>query len=490
MNFGILDLTVLFVYLFFVLIVGIRAGKSKDSKDFFLGGNRLPWQFIMLSIVATETSSLTFLNIPGISYKTNLAFLQVAFGFIIGRIFVSIVLLPLYSKQGFFSVYQWIGAHFGKKAQRYASSAFLITRILGDGVRLYATSIPVALLLGSFLNNWSEVSVQIASLFLISFFTIIYTVYGGFKSVVLTDAIQFVIYLSGGIFSLFFIYYHLPGEWSMDRIFSTASESGKLDIWQGFHGNFFTASYFFINGILGGIFITIGSHGVDQMFVQRLLACKNEKESKYALIGSGIVVFFQFLLFLLIGLLLFMHYGNSNLKTDQVFSKYITENIPSPIQGLLVAAILASAMSTLSSSINSLSLSYLVDWKNIEREDSLHQLQSSKMVSIFWGIVLFLSSILPMFLSDRYSEGLVELGLKIASFTLGPIIGVFLLGRFMKLEMQISGSVFGFALVSSVITTLTITYYLNPALAYIIPTGVLALYLYLFLGSLGSHKRL
>ncbi len=226
------------------------------------------------------------------------------------------------------------------------------------------------------------------------------------------------------------------------------------------------------------------------MFVQRLLACKNEKESKLALIGSGIVVFFQFFLFLLIGLLLFLHYGNSNLKTDQVFSKYITENIPSPIQGLLVAAILASAMSTLSSSINSLSLSYLVDWKNIEKEDSLHQLQSSKMVSIFWGVVLFLSSILPMFLSDRYSEGLVELGLKIASFTLGPLIGVFLLGRFIKLEMQISGAVFGFALVSSVITTLTITYFLNPALAYIIPTGILALYLYLFLGSLGSHKRI
>lgn len=482
MQFSNLDFFVLIIYLFVVLYAGLHASKNDTSKSFFLADKELPWYFIMLSIVATETSSLTFLNIPGLSFKGDFSFLQVAFGYIIGRTIVANFILPLYYKSGYSSVYEWIGEKFGSSTQKSVSSIFLITRVLGDGIRLYATSIPIAIIFHGYLHDsFSEETTGILTLFTITMITTLYTVFGGFKSVVITDSLQFFIYVGGGVFSFLYLWNDLNASLSFSQILNTSLEMGKLNITQSLEGvtasNFYQKPYFLINGLIGGILLSIGTHGVDQMFAQRLIACKTERESKLALIGSGILVFFQFVLFLGIGLLLYFKYTNLEIHPDKIFSKYIIENIPTPILGLIVAAILASAMSTLSSSINSMSLSIIFDWMKKNKNEHNRVVQS-KWISVIWGFILFISSLLPYYFSGKISEGLVEVGLKIASFTFGPLIALFLLVRIKeKFSLRLSASLLISALFLSLLVTMVVSVFLKPAMAFLIPTGVITFYI-------------
>jgi solute:Na+ symporter, SSS family len=470
MKFQLIDLIAILLYLSFITLLGIYVGRSKSSNEYFLGGRNLSWIAIMISIIATETSSLTFLNVPGISYKGDFSFLQIAFGFIIGRIIVSYTLLPMYYINGYKSIYQWIGEAFGVSSQRSTSSVFLITRVLADGVRLYATSIPITLILNPFFNGqMSDATINILTLFVISFITLFYTVYGGFKSVVYTDIIQFFIYISGGMFVLIFIFLQMDNQLTMSEMFQRSFSEGKLKIFHGTETESIFTPYYLFNGIIAGIMISIGSHGVDQMFAQRLLACKNINESKYALIGSGIIVFFQFALFLIIGVLLYFHYQTNSIDQNFVFSRYIIDNIPSPILGLIIAAILASAMSTLSSSINSMSLSFIVDILKIDNEEESKK--KLKIISLFWGIILFLSSLLPFFISESYKEGLVDLGLKITSFTFGPMIGLFFISKFKNKDL-INIKVINLSILITILSNIFITYYFKLALFLIIPLGI------------------
>jgi Na+/proline symporter len=485
LQFSYLDTIILFLYLGLVTWIGLYFSKNETGKDFFLADKKLPWYFLMLSIIATETSSLTFLHIPGISYKGDFSFLQLAFGFILGRTFVAYILLPAYYQKGYISIYQWIGENYGTHAAKNASIIFLFTRVLGDGVRLYATSIPIAFLLKGFLgNHFSDIEVSVFSLAIISFFTTLYTVYGGFQSVVATDVIQFIVYIAGGLFALFFLYHLLPESMTLQTLFDSSIKNNKLIVYKGFQGNFFHSPYFFINGIIAGFLLTIGSHGVDQMFVQRVLACSSEKEGRYALIGSGILVFFQFTIFLLIGLLLYFYYNlDHNIPQTEVFSKFIVEKIPSPLGGLMVAAVLASAMSTLSSSINSMSLTLIADWKT-EKHSQVEKdiLTRSRIYSLFWGFILFLSSLIPLFFSSRISDGLVELGLKIASFTYGPLIGLFLLLRLQKnLAKRIKPVPLNISLALSIFIIIAISNYYELSVGNILIIGIGVFYLLLFL---------
>ncbi|EKR63823.1 transporter, SSS family [Leptospira weilii str. 2006001853] len=425
MHFSVLDLIVLLLYIALVLFSGWLTSrkKDKDSSSYFLAGKEISWIALSFSIVATETSTLTFLNIPGLSYSGNLAFLGLGLGFVLGRIIVAELFIPMYYKSGFISVYEWVGIRYGKISQKTVTFLFKLTRILGDGVRMYASAIPVAILLKMFLKQYSAMEIvtrnaEILSLLLISGITVLYTVQGGFRSVVWVDSIQFLIYVAGGIFTFFYLGNLLVEKgFNVSDLIQNAFQANKFKI---FEWNDFSSAYFAPIAILGGILLTLGTHGVDQMFVQRVLACRSESDAKKAMIFSGVFVFFQFVLFLSIGILLYFYYEGFVIPQDKVFSKFIMEEVPSPITGFLLAAILASAMSTLSSSINSLSLTTKVDL-GIDRF-------GSGTLSLFWGTILLLSSLLPLFLTTG-KTGLVELGLSIASYTVGPIIAIFLSGK-------------------------------------------------------------
>ncbi|TGL59583.1 sodium:solute symporter family transporter [Leptospira sarikeiensis] len=438
MHFAWSDALVIFFYFGIVLYSGYKADhKSSESKEFFLANRSLSWIPLSLSIVATETSALTFLSVPGIAYSGNFTFLQVVFGYILGRTVVALVLIPLTYHHNFLSVYEWVGTRFGRRSQKTMSGLFSVTRILGDGVRLYASTLPVAMLLEIGLQKIlpyspSQYSIGVSTLLIVSIITVLYTMQGGFRSVVWVDTLQYFIYIFGGGFALFLLF-----QTSSDpgAILSSAWSQSKLKFLEWENSS---ATYFLPWAVLGGALLSLGTHGADQMFIQRSLAARNIKDAQKAMIGSGIAVFLQMILFLAIGTFLFYRFNGQTIAQDKVFSKFLIEEVPAPFLGLLLSAVLASTMSTLSSSINSLSLTAKADFG--------WSLGGQKSSSFFFGILLFLSSFFFFSLPENYTKGLLELGLKISSFTVGSMVAVFLTEVIPFLRKKITVSDLGLSL--------------------------------------------
>lgn len=433
MGFTPLDYGILFLYLIGVTILGSWFGKyQKDTRDYFLGDRNLPWGAVCFSIVATETSTLTFISIPGIAYLTNLNFLQLTFGYLIGRIIISFVFLPAYYKGELSTAYEFLGNRFGLRMRNFSSVIFQITRLLADGVRLFATAIPLSVITG-----WSyPVSIAV-----IGILTIIYTYIGGIRAVVWIDVIQMVIYLGGAVIAGIFLISHLPGGWH--DVIAAARIEDKFQLFNfGFGSSlkeFFTGGYNFITSILGGMFLSMASHGTDQLIVQRLLTCNNLKSSQKALITSGVLVIFQFALFLGIGLMLYAFYKGQSIgpgsefatSSDEIFPKFIVEKLPAGLSGIIIAGVFAAAMSTLSGSLNSLASSSMLDiYKSRFGKNNTPQkdLLISRIITVVWGIIFIGGA---MLFKDK-NNPVVELGLAIASFTYGGLLGTFLMGVFFK----------------------------------------------------------
>ena len=404
-----IDLLIVCSFLGGFAFYGIWQSKfNKSSDDYFLGGRNLPWPVAMFSIVATETSVLTFISVPGLAYRGDWTFLQLSIGYIIGRIMVSIFLLPQYFKYGVSSIYEILGNKFGIEIQKTASGVFLITRVLADGVRFLATAVIVQLVTG-----WSLPF----SVIIIGLVTLIYTLSGGIRTIVWIDSLQFILYLTGGILSIFFILNYL--DQSFLSSIKYLYESSKLSIFD-FYGNPLINPYFFISAILGGILLSFSSHGVDYMMVQRVLGTKDLSSAKKAMVGSGFFVAIQFIIFLFAGSLIFILFNGSELEQDREFTTFIINYLPVGVKGLLLAGVLSAAMSTLSSSINSLSSSVINDWMGGNKT-----IKESQFISLLWGMVLILIALL----FDESDSAIVIVGLQIASFTYGGLLGLFLLSR-------------------------------------------------------------
>jgi solute:Na+ symporter, SSS family len=421
MTFSPLDFAILFVYLAGVTMLGAWLGKKQTSTtDYFLGGRDLPWQAICLSVVATETSTLTFISIPGLAYLTNLNFLQIAVGYLLGRIAIAFILLPRYYRGEMQTAYHLLGNRFGSRMRSFSSIVFQITRLLADGVRLFATAIPLHIITGW---NYST------SIIVIALVTIVYTFIGGIRAVVWLDVLQWFVYISGAILALIVILDKLPNGWG--SVLAAAAPGNKFDLIElGLHRSFkefFTINYTLLSGLLGGAFLSMASHGTDQLIVQRLLACRDLRSSQKALIGSGFVVIVQFTLFLILGLALFAYYKGAPMRSDEVFPRFIVEGLPNGVSGIIIAGIFAAAMGNLSGSLNSLASSTMLDiykpkWgkKNSANKDLL----ISRSFVVMWGIIFIFSA--TMFTGTR--NPVVELGLAIASFTYGGLLGTFFLG--------------------------------------------------------------
>lgn len=403
------DIAIIVLFLAANIIFGLwQARSNRNTGDYFLGGQKLPWIVAMLSIVATETSVLTFVSVPGLAYRGDWTFLQLPLGYIFGRLLVSILLLPIYFKQGVTSIYEVIGTRFGTGMQKLASVIFLVTRILGDGVRFLATGVVVQVVTG-----WSlPLSVMI-----IGIVTLVYTISGGLKTVVWLDSIQFGLYLVGGFVTIIFILLHL--ESGLPEILAALSESGKLTMLDT-GGNIFFNPMSFGSAFIGGIFLSFASHGIDYMMVQRALGCGDLCSARKALIGSGLFVFFQFMIFLLAGSLIYLFMQEVPQEKDREFANFIVNYLPSGLKGILLAGILSAAMSTISSSINSLAASTVTDLLGGKAS-----LGMSKIISAGWAVVLICIAL--MF--DESDKAIIMMGLEIASFTYGGLLGLFLLSR-------------------------------------------------------------
>ncbi|NHZ86441.1 MAG: sodium:solute symporter [Planctomycetia bacterium] len=431
-----IDLLIIVIFLAGSAGFGIWQGrKNVSSTDYFVAGRSLPWIAAMFSIVATETSVLTFISIPGLAYRGDWQFLQLALGYIAGRILVSIFLLPIYFKTGVTSIYEVLGDRFGLKIQKLASGIFMITRVLADGIRFLAVAVIVQLITG-----WSLST----SILIIGLITLIYTYSGGIRSIVWIDSFQFFLYLSGGIISI--IYILVSSDVSITNIINELSIQNKFQI-LNLNWHIFTNPFAFISAFIGGTLLSFASHGADYMMVQRVLSTKDLSSARKAMVGSGLFVFIQFCVFLFAGSLIFYYFGGIELKNDREFPTFIAQYLPTGLKGLLLAGVLSSAMSTLSSSINSLASSTINDW--VKKTKSL---KLSRLVSIFWAAVLI--GIALVF--DEGNEAIVIMGLQIASFTYGGLLSLFILS---KMKRKFSPVNIAIGLIFSILTVLVLKYF-------------------------------
>jgi Na+/proline symporter len=404
-----IDLAIIILFLIGNTLFGLWHGKSnKNSRDYFHGGHNMPWIVSMLSIVASETSVLTFVSVPGLAYRGDWTFLQLAMGYIIGRILVSFVLLPMYFKHGVSSIYEVIGIRFGPGMQKLAAIVFLVTRTLGDAIRFLAAGVVVQVVTG-----WSLP----LSIMIIGMVTLVYTLSGGIKAVIWLESFQFSLYLLGGILSIVFLFHSI--DKSLPDILMLLEKSGKLNIINK-DTHIFTNPLAFFSAFIGGILLSLSSHGVDYMMVQRVLGCKDLGSAKKAMIGSGFFVFFQFSVFLLAGSLISVFMHGASMEKDREFAFFIVHYLPAGLKGLLIAGVLSAAMSTHSSAINALASSTVNDILGGKASLSL-----SKLISFIWAILLIIIAL--MF--DAGNKAIVMVGLEIASFTYGGLLGLFLLSK-------------------------------------------------------------
>src|SRR5689334_5283501 len=432
MRLQIVDGIIIVAYLIGITLFGLRFRKAQRSlRDYFLADRNIPWWAIALSIVGAETSTLTVIGTPGIAYAGNFGFLQLIFGYLLGRIVVSLVFIPQYFRGEMFTAYQLIDRRFGKKLHRITAGVFLATRAAAEGVRVWAVAIVISIALGTG---------EIASVAIVMALTLIYTFEGGMAAVIWTDVVQLAIYIGGTIIGFFTLLHLVPGGWQ--AIHATAAAAGKMQVFD-FSLTFFK-TYTFWAGVIGGMFLNSATHGTDQLMVQRLLVARNQRDSTAALLSSGIIILFQFTLFLLVGTGLWVFYRmfppTAHFATnDYVFPTFVVEHMPHGISGLLIAAILAAAMSNLSAALNSLSSTTMVDFylRHRPQTSDRARLALSRGSTVVWAVVLFALAVL-----SRGKGKVLELGLSIASVAYGGLLGVFLLGVLTRRARQ-SGAIIG-----------------------------------------------
>ena len=421
MAFSWADLVVVVAYLIAITIFGAHFGKRQRTlHDYFLGGRQLPWWAIAFSVVSAETSILTIISTPGIAYASDMGFLQLVFGYLVARVVVSFVLIPKYFAGELYTAYQLIERRFGRGLKIFTAVLFLGTRALAEGVRVFAISIVIEVIFKTGVFT---------AILIITALTLFYTFRGGFTAVIWTDVTQLSIYLTGTVLALFLAVHAIPGGWGEVARLSTAS-ADKFAVFN-FHFNWHQP-YLFWSGLVGGTFLTTASHGTDQLIVQRLLAAKNKAQSQGALLASGVVILFQFTLFLLVGVVLFAYYhhfppAQAFSRPDKIFPTFVVTQLPRGLAGLLTAAIIAAAMANLSAAFNSLASSSVVDfYKPFFRPGASdqHYLRVSRFATLAWGAAL----ILIAFVAQYTRESGLELALTIASVAYGSMLGIFLLG--------------------------------------------------------------
>ena len=467
------DLAVIAGYLIAITWFGARfRSGQKNLRDYFLGGRTAPWWAISLSIVSAETSTLTIIGTPALAFIGNLGFLQIVLGYLLARIVISVLFLPHYFRGEMFTAYELMRRRFGERVRKLTASIFLVTRALAEGVRVFAISLVISIILGQAYAalGISSANGDIASIVLITLLTLFYTFEGGMTAVIWTDVVQMTLYVLGAVLSFVIILGRIPGGWA--HVADVAGAAHKFTIFDFRFSpdmSFFSRTYTFWAGLAGGCFLTTATHGTDQLMVQRLLSARDERQSRAALLSSWVVILVQFTLFLLIGVLLFVYYGDHHLEApaahggsnDSIYPSFIWSSLPTGVAGLIIAAILAAAMANLSAALNSLASTTVVDFVRARRLDLTESasLRLARWATVGWGLVL-----LAIAIAARHSHSVLEAGLTIGSIPMGALLGVFLLGILTRRPGEVAaicGVVAGLAAVLAVhfMTPVAFTWY-------------------------------
>jgi SSS family transporter len=484
MGFSRVDYAVLLAYLVGITVFGTLFRRSQRSvRDYFLGAKRTHWLVISFSIVATETSTLTLIGVPALAYAVyprpeqggTFTYLQVVAGYIVARFLISALFIPAYFQGDLLTAYEFLNRRFGPGAKHVAASLFLAMRALAEGVRVFAASLVLAAVVGASLPGLPHL--WLWSIVLVGILTLIYTFEGGIAAVIWTDLIQLVIYVGGSVLAAWLLLHLVPGGWP--AIAATAGEAGKFQVlsfsWD------LRLPFTFWAGLVGGTCLTMASHGTDQLLVQRLLACRNERDGQKALVASGFIVLAQFVLFLLIGVMLFAYYRHAPLppltSPDEVFPAFIVHSLPHGAAGLVIAAVFAAAMSNLSGSLNSLASTTVLDFYRplaSRGRTEAELLRLSRWCTAGWGVVLIGIAVVARDWGSVFTAGLT-----IASIVYGPMLGAFLLGMLTTRAHQ-GGVVAGIGvsllamLVVKICTPLAWTWYVLVGTAVCVSVGYVA----------------
>ena len=442
MSVGALDLAVLLAYMAGIVLLGMWLGRgARDVAEYAVGGRDQPWWLILFSIIATETSAVTFLSIPGFAYERDFTWIQIALGFVIGRFAIATFLLPEYFRGVLFTSYEVLDRRFGGATKQTASALFIVTRSLADGLRLFLSAIVLQEMTGISIE-WAVAALGVT--------TIVYTFLGGMKAVLWSDLIQFFLYLAGALVALGALLHRLPGGWH--QLVAMGEAAGKF---RAFDLRLdWSEPYGLWAGLVGGAFVALASHGVDQLMVQRYLSARGLPEARRALWVSGVIAAAQFALFLLIGVGLWSFYQLHPPavpfdRADRVFARFILDELPTGLVGLLLGAIFAAAMT---SSLNSCATVAVNDLylplagKEIPPE---RQLRLTRVLTVLFGAVQIAVGIAGQWLKSS----IVSSVLGIAAFTTGIVLGVFFLGMFTRRVGQraaLAGLVFGFAAMTAI----------------------------------------
>jgi solute:Na+ symporter, SSS family len=442
MSVGTIDLAILVAYMAGMVVLGSWLGRgARDVGDYAVGGRDQPWWLILFSIIATETSAVTFLSIPGFAYQRDLTWLQIAFGFLIGRCAVAFLLLPEYFRGALFTSYEVLHRRFGGATKQTASVLFILTRSLADGLRLFLSALVLREMTGISIE-WAVAALGIT--------TVVYTYLGGMRAVLWSDLIQFVLYLGGALVAFFAILARLPGGWS--RLVEMGEAAGKLRVFDLRLD--WSEPYGLWAGLVGGAFIALGSHGVDQLMVQRYLSARGLPEARRAVWVSSVVAVAQFALFLLIGVGLWSFYELHPPavpfdRPDGVFARFILDELPVGVVGLLLGAIFAAAMTSSLNSCATVAVNDLYVPAAGKRASPERQLRLTRVLTAVFGAVQIAVGIAGQWVTSS----IVSSVLGIAAFTTGIVLGVFFLGMFTRRVGQraaLAGLVFGFAAMTAI----------------------------------------
>lgn len=422
---ALLDYIVLGVYVAATLVVGLLAGRGeRNTDDYFLGGRRQHWLLVGLSIVATEASALTFLIVPGRSFAQDFWYLQLYAGAFVGRLLIAYLLLPAFFGGSVTTVYEYLGQRFGPATRMTAATFFLVSRVLGSGIRLLAASVAIAVIF-----EWDVVWVMVGA----AAVAIAYTTFGGIKAIIWTDALQALVFIGAAVAVIVYLFVQIPGNWTSNL--DDARAAGKFKTFYG--SGSWNADRLFWVLFIHAIVQNMAALGVDQDLTQRMLTCPDLRRGQRALIFNAVLGFPIVVLFLLIGALMYVFYQAqpgaayeqaAGISIDHVFAHFIASDVHSSfgLKGLLIAGIFAAAMSSLDSALGALSSTAVTDYYRPwvrPLAPPEHYLKVARLFNVGFGVLLVLVA-----LAFRGADDLLTAAFGAASLLLGPMLGVFLLG--------------------------------------------------------------
>jgi SSS family solute:Na+ symporter len=408
----LIPLAVVALYLAAITAFGAWMGRRGSVREYMLAGQNVPAWAVAACVVATETSTLTFIGVPGMAYLGSWTFLQLAFGYVVGRVVIAVVLVPAYFKGSLVTSYELLGQRFGTGVRTAAAAVFLGYRTFADGIRLHAAALVVMVAVGRGDLEWIAILMLGGAM-------ILYTGQGGAAATIWTDVVQMFVYLLGAVVCLVFLLQDLPG--GLSATMAAASAAGKLQLVD--LSLDLARPYTLLAGLIGGAALTLATHGTDHYLVQRLLVARSSRDASIGIAVSGVVVLLQFVLFLLLGTLLWAHYGGRTFaRGDEVLPTYVGTEVGGVWAGLVLAAVIASALSP---SLNSMASSTVRDfYLPFVRPDASEerQLSVARAATVVWGAL----QIGVAFLAQGVQSALDQ-GLAVLSHASGPTVGAFLL---------------------------------------------------------------